>query len=198
MFTLPKFSYSLSAFEPIISEKIMNLHYNKHHAAYVAKLNDAVQGTAFESIQIEDLMKTINTVPENIRQAVINNGGGHANHSFFWTILRSPKENNQPSKTLIDAMTASFTDFDMFREQFTQAALTRFGSGWAWLVKKPDNSLMVYSTANQDSPLMEGYTPLLALDVWEHAYYLDYLNDRAKYVSEWWKIVNWEEVEKQL
>ena len=192
-YTLPKLPYAYNALEPYIDAKTMEIHHTKHHQAYIDNLNKAVQGTPFEKMDINDLLRKINTVPENIRTIVRNHGGGHANHSFFWMIM-GPK-NGMPSGKIGDAITKTFGSFDKFKEDFTAAATGRFGSGWAWLVDDK-GKLAVVSTANQDSPLMDGKVPLLGLDVWEHGYYLLYQNRRADYVKAWWNVVNWQEVDK--
>ncbi|MBI4129988.1 superoxide dismutase [Candidatus Roizmanbacteria bacterium] len=198
MFQVPDLPYQYDALQPVISKKIMELHHDKHHAAYVNNLNKAVTGTEFESMDIEELLKKLDSIPENIRMTVRNNGGGHANHTFFWEIMRSPMQNNQPTGKISQLLTKQFGSFETFKEQFANAGMTRFGSGWAWLVKKHDGALAIYSSPNQDSPLMQGDMPILGVDVWEHAYYLDYLNDRAAYLSKWWDVVNWDEVAKRL
>lgn len=198
MYQLPDLPYNYNALEPVISEKIMRLHHDKHHATYVTNVNKGLAGTAFEEQPIEKVLEQIENVPEQIRTVVRNHGGGHANHSLFWQIMRNPTEDNKPSETVLQKLTESFESYEQFQERFTTAATTQFGSGWAWFVKKRDGSLAVYNTPNQDSPYMNGDTPVLGIDVWEHAYYLDYLNDRAAYIQKWWEVVNWEEVEKRL
>ncbi|HLB60246.1 MAG TPA: superoxide dismutase [Patescibacteria group bacterium] len=198
MYKLPELPYNYDALEPVISKKIMELHHGKHHAAYVNNVNKALAGTAFEDKPIEEVLKNLPGLPENIRMAVQNNGGGHANHTLFWQIMRAPRENNQPSNAVMNKLKSSFGGFQEFKDKINQTGMTRFGSGWSWLVKKADGELSIYSTANQDSPIMNGHTPILGVDVWEHAYYLDYLNDRAAYLSAWWQVVNWDEVEKML
>lgn len=192
-FTLPDLPYAENALEPTIDERTMNIHRTKHHQAYVNNLNNAVAGTAWESMSIEDICRKIAEVPENIRTAVRNNGGGHANHSLFWKIM-GPGAGGTPTGALADAINAKWGSFDEFKKVFAAAAGGRFGSGWAWLVVKPGGALDVYSTANQDSPYMQGDTPILGLDVWEHAYYLNYQNRRPDYVGAWWNVVNWDEV----
>ncbi len=182
--------YAFDALEPYIYARTMEIHHGKHHNAYVTNLNAAVQGTPFESKSVEDLLRDIATLPENIRTAVRNNGGGHANHTLFWNTL-SAQGGGQPVGKLADAIVATFGSVDAFKEKFEAAAKTRFGSGWAWLVVTADKSLAVISTANQDSPLMDGQVPILGLDVWEHAYYLHYQNRRPDYVSAFWNVVNW-------
>jgi superoxide dismutase, Fe-Mn family len=182
--------YAFDALEPYIDARTMEIHYGKHHNAYVTNLNAAVQGTEFESKSLETLLKDITALPESIRGAVRNNGGGHANHTLFWNAL-SAQGGGQPVGDLQAAILKTFGTFDAFKEKFEAAAKTRFGSGWAWLVVNADKSLSVISTANQDSPLMDGQTPVLGLDVWEHAYYLHYQNRRPDYVSAFWNVVNW-------
>lgn len=191
---LPALPYEFAALEPHIDALTMEIHHDRHHATYVNNLNAAIEGQAdLESKTIDELLRDINSVPENIRTAVRNNGGGHHNHSLFWTIL-SPNGGGQPTGTVADAINAKFGSFDKFKEEFNKAATTRFGSGWAWLVLDQDGELMIYSTPNQDSPVMDGNTPILGLDVWEHAYYLKYQNKRPDYIGAFWNVVNWEEV----
>ncbi len=193
MYSLPPLSYSFDALEPHIDTFTMELHYAKHHQTYVDKLNAALQGKPeLLTLSIEDLLKDLATVPQDIKTAIQNHGGGHANHSLFWDIL-TPGGAAQPAGELLTAIEASFTSVEKCKESLTQAALNQFGSGWAWLVVD-NGELQVYSTANQDSPLMQGHTPILGLDVWEHAYYLKYQNRRADYVAAWWNLVNWNKV----
>jgi len=193
---LPPLPYPYNALEPHIDEQTMRIHHDKHHDTYVTKLNQALEGhPELQSKSIEDLLRGIDSVPESIRTAVRNNGGGHANHSLFWEIM-SPNGGGAPSGALADAINSAFGSFEKFKEEFTQAAANRFGSGWAWLVVKKDGSLDVYSTANQDSPYMQGDTPILGLDVWEHAYYLKYQNRRPEYISAFWNVINWDQVAK--
>lgn len=197
-FTLPPLPYDYSALEPHIDTQTMQIHHDKHHAAYVNNLNTALEGqSALASQSIEDLLKNINDVPESIRQAVINNGGGHANHSMFWEIM-GPNGGGEPSGTLAGAISDAFGNFADFKAKINEAGAKRFGSGWAWLVSDSGGKLQVISTANQDSPLMQGLTPLLGVDVWEHAYYLKYQNQRPKYLEAWWNTVNWEEVARRF
>lgn len=191
-FTLPDLPYPHNALEPHIDAKTMEIHHGKHHAAYVNNVNAAIAGTQFENMSVEDLLRSINEVPADKRTAVQNNGGGHANHTLFWNIM-SPNGGGAPSGELGDAINSKFGSFDEFKKQFADAAAKRFGSGWAWLVVN-NGSLELYSTANQDSPYMEGKTPILGLDVWEHAYYLNYQNRRPDYVTAWWNVVNWAKV----
>ena len=196
---LPKLPYAYNALEPIIDEKTMVIHHTKHHQTYVDKLNGAL--APFANYQAEDLkviLANIASVPESIRNAVQNHGGGHHNHSLFWEMMIPQAQFQPPSERLNQALASAFGSFDKFKEQFTNAALNRFGSGWAWLVKNKDGKLEIISTANQDSPLMLGKTPLLGLDVWEHAYYLKHQSARAAYVEGFWKIVNWKKVEESL
>lgn len=198
-FTLPGLPYPSDALEPYIDKMTMEIHHGKHHAAYVNNLNKALESAAkLVSVTIEELLaNNCAAVPESIRTAVHNNGGGHFNHMVFWQIM-GPKAGGQPTGKLAEAIKSTFGGFDQFKEKFTAAAMGRFGSGWAWLVKDPPGKLDIYSTANQDSPVMEGKFPVLALDVWEHAYYLKYQNRRAEYVAAWWNVVNWSEAEKRF
>ena len=191
--TLPALPYALNALEPHIDAKTMEIHHGKHHQAYITNLNNALAGNPeLEAKSINDLIANLDAVPEAIRTGVRNNGGGHANHSLFWTTI-GPGKGGAPTGALADAITAAFGSFDAFKEAFTKAATTRFGSGWAWLSLK-DGKLAISSTANQDSPVMEGATPLLGLDVWEHAYYLHYQNRRPEYIGAFWNIVDWDAV----
>jgi len=189
--TLPALPYAENALEPTIDAKTMNIHHTKHHQAYVTNLNNALAGQPdLEALSIDDLCKKIASVPESIRGPVRNNGGGHWNHSFFWTIM-GPGAGGAPTGKLAEAINAAFGSFDGMKEAFKKAAIGRFGSGWAWLVAK-DGKLAITSTPNQDNPLMDDSgTPLLGLDVWEHAYYLNYQNRRPDYVDAWWNVVNW-------
>lgn len=196
MHTLPKLPYAYNALEPYIDEQTMTIHHTKHHQAYIDKLNGAIKGTKFEDMDINEVLKKMNEVPENIRTAVRNHGGGHSNHSFFWRIM-SPNAGGEPQGIVGDAINKTFTSFEKFKEEFTNAGLNRFGSGWAWLVLNNDK-LEVYSTANQDSPLMENKIPILGVDVWEHAYYLLYKSARAEYLKNWWNVVNWQQVEENF
>lgn len=192
MHTLPKLEYAYNALEPHIDEQTMTIHHTKHHQAYIDKLNGAVKGTKLESMDVNELLKKINEVPENIRTAVRNHGGGHSNHSFFWRIM-APNAGGEPKGKVADSIKKAFGGFDKFKEEFANAGLNRFGSGWAWLVVN-NGKLEVYSTANQDSPLMENKVPVLGVDVWEHAYYLRYQQKRADYLAAWWNVVNWKKV----
>ena len=175
----------------------MEIHHGKHHAAYVTNLNAALEGqTALAGKSADDLIKDLNAVPENIRTAVRNNGGGHVNHTMFWQIM-GPKAGGVPTGAIADAINASFGGFDKFRDEFKKAAMGRFGSGWAWVIEA-GGRLSIMSTANQDNPMMEGKRPVFGIDVWEHAYYLHYQNRRADYVDAWWNVVNWAEINKRL
>ena len=192
-FELPSLPYSFDALEPHIDARTMEIHHDKHHGAYVTNLNNALaKHPQLEGKSLDELIGNLQTVPEDIRTAVRNNGGGHWNHSMFWTIM-SPRGGGQPSGPLADAINSSFGDFNTFKTQFQQAGMGRFGSGWAWLVAQ-GGRLAIESTANQDTPIMEGKTPILGVDVWEHAYYLKYQNRRADYLSAWWNTVDWSAV----
>jgi Fe-Mn family superoxide dismutase len=189
-YTVPDLPYAFDALEPHIDAQTMQIHHDKHHAAYVTNLNNAIAGTDLGNQSIEALVAAIDKVPENIRTAVRNNGGGHANHSLFWTIM-GPKAGGAPTGPLADAITAELGGFDKFKEDFAKAGATRFGSGWAWLSVDKNKKLVVESTPNQDSPLMHGNTPILGMDVWEHAYYLKYQNRRPDYIAAFWNVINW-------
>jgi Fe-Mn family superoxide dismutase len=191
-FELPPLPYAFNALEPHIDARTMEIHHDKHHAGYTNNLNTAIQGTSLESKSIEEILGNLDAVPEDKRTAVRNNGGGFANHSLFWQILSA--QSSQPSAELKSAIDSAFGSMDAFKEAFGKAASTRFGSGWAWLVVENNGSLSVTSTPNQDTPLMEGKTPILGLDVWEHAYYLNYQNRRPDYIAAFWNIVNWAKV----
>jgi len=199
MFTLPDLPYDYKALEPYIDTETMHFHHDKHHAAYVASLNDALANyDEFLSLKIEEILKDLSKVPEDIRSKVRNTGGGHANHSFFWTIMGPSSAGNlggQPQGKILEAIKRTFSDFPSFQEKFFQTAMGRFGSGWVWLVVNK-GGLEISDTPNQDTPLSEGKIPLLAIDVWEHAYYLHYQNRRADYIKAWWNVVNWDEVQK--
>jgi Fe-Mn family superoxide dismutase len=197
-FSLPPLPYDYSALEPHIDTQTMQIHHDKHHAAYVNNLNAAIEGqSALQSATIEEILSNINDVPESIRQAVINNGGGHANHTMFWEIM-GPSGGGAPSGALAEAINKAFGDFDSLKAKVNDAGVKRFGSGWSWLVADQGGNLQVISSANQDSPIMQGLTPLLGVDVWEHAYYLKYQNLRPKYLEAWWNTVNWAEVAKRF
>ncbi|HVU12921.1 MAG TPA: superoxide dismutase [Phototrophicaceae bacterium] len=196
-FEVPPLPYDKSALEPSIDAQTMEIHHDKHHAAYVNNLNKALEGHPdLQSKSVEDLLKSIDSLPEGIRTAVRNNAGGHSNHTMFWQIM-GPGKGGAPTGALADAINKAFGSFDNFKTQFAAAAAGRFGSGWAWLIAAPDGSLSIYSTANQDSPIMEGKKAILGLDVWEHAYYLKYQNRRPDYIAAWWNVVNWDEVAKR-
>jgi Fe-Mn family superoxide dismutase len=197
-FTLPGLPYAHDALEPSIDKMTMEIHHGKHHNAYVTNLNKALESAPdLASASLEQLLAdNCAKVPEAIRTAVRNNGGGHANHSLFWTIM-GPKAGGEPSGPLADAIKSTFGSFETFKDKFSTAGATRFGSGWAWLVIA-GGKLDLYSTANQDSPLMQGHVPILGLDVWEHAYYLKYQNRRPEYIGAWWNAVNWAEVSKRF
>jgi Fe-Mn family superoxide dismutase len=195
-FTLPDLPYAHDALEPHIDTMTMQIHHGKHHNTYVTNLNNAVAGTEWENKSIEEICRNIDRVPENIRTAVRNNGGGHANHSLFWQIM-GPNGARTPVGALGAAINAKWGSFDEFKAKFKAAGVGRFGSGWAWLVKKADGSVDLYSLPNQDSPLMQGDTPLLGVDVWEHAYYLKYQNLRPNYIDAWWNVVDWNAVEQR-
>ncbi|GLB58212.1 superoxide dismutase [Cytobacillus sp. NCCP-133] len=195
-FELPQLPYAYDALEPNIDKETMNIHHTKHHNTYVTNLNNALEGNAeLLSKTVEEVVSNLDAVPEAVRTAVRNNGGGHANHSLFWQVI-SPNGGGEPTGELADAISSKFGSYDSFKEEFAKAATTRFGSGWAWLVVN-NGQLEVTSTPNQDSPLMEGKTPILGLDVWEHAYYLNYQNRRPEYINSFWNIVNWDEVSKR-
>ena len=197
-FTLPPLPYDYSALEPHIDTQTMQIHHDKHHAAYVTNANTALESAPdLANSSAEDLLKNINDVPESIRTAVRNNVGGHVNHTMFWEIM-GPNGGGEPGGALGDAISQAFGSFADFKAKVNDAGVKRFGSGWSWLVMGSDGKLQVISTANQDSPLMDGHTPLLGVDVWEHAYYLKYQNLRAKYLEAWWNTVNWEEVAKRF
>lgn len=193
-YNLPELSYSFDALEPSIDAKTMEIHHDKHHAGYVDKLNKVLEGFGLEDKSIEELLAdNLKIVPDEIKTAVRNNGGGHANHSLFWELMCPEGEGGEASEELIEAINSAFGNFEDFKKQFSDVAVGRFGSGWAWLVVN-DGELEIMSTANQDSPIMQGLRPILGLDVWEHAYYLKYQNKRADYISAFWKIVNWKKV----
>ena len=195
-FTLPALPYDYKALEPYIDEQTMKIHHDKHHQAYVDKLNAAISGNAdLEAMPIEELLRKIQTVPEEIRTAVRNHGGGHSNHSIFWTLMSSTKL--EPSEMVKGEIVNSFDSWDGFVEKFNAAATNQFGSGWAWLIKNSSGKLEIKGYPNQDSPYMEGAVPLLGLDIWEHAYYLKYQNRRPEYIQAFWNVINWTEVEKR-
>ncbi|HLR11169.1 MAG TPA: superoxide dismutase [Sporosarcina sp.] len=196
-YKLPELPYAYDALEPHVDKETMNIHHTKHHNTYITNLNNALEGHAdLAAKSVEELISDMDAIPADIQTAVRNNGGGHANHTFFWEIL-SPNGGGEPTGALADAINAKFGSFDKFKEEFAKAGATRFGSGWAWLVLN-NGELEIMSTPNQDSPLMEGKTPLLGLDVWEHAYYLNYQNRRPDYIAAFWNVVNWDEVAKRF
>lgn len=191
-YELPPLPYDYTALEPTIDEQTMHLHHDKHHQAYVNNLNAAIEKhPELGSKSAEELIKNLAAIPEDIRGAVRNNGGGHVNHTFFWTIM-TPGGSKEPQGALAEAITSTFGSFDDFKKQFQAAGVGRFGSGWAWLVKTADGKLAITSTANQDNPISEGQYPILGNDVWEHAYYITYQNRRPDYLAAWWNVVNWD------
>jgi Fe-Mn family superoxide dismutase len=196
-FTLPPLPYDFKALEPHIDAKTMEIHHDKHHQAYITNVNKAIEGTPYDTTHVEQLIADLSKLPENIRTVVRNNGGGHANHSLFWTIM-APKAGGEPTGNIGDAIKSTFGGYDKFKEEFTKAATTRFGSGWAWLSVDKSGKLAVESTANQDSPIMEGKVPVLGIDVWEHAYYLHYQNKRPDYIAAFYNVINWAEVNKRF
>ena len=195
-YSLPQLPYAYDALEPNIDTKTMEIHHTKHHQTYINNINATVESTAWEKLSIEELVSKVNEVPADLKNSVINNGGGHANHSLFWTVM-SPQGGGEPIKQIAEAIDRDIGGFENFKEAFTKAALTRFGSGWAWLSVTPEKKVIVESSANQDSPLMNGNIPILALDVWEHAYYLKYQNRRPEYIAAFYNVVNWEEVNRR-
>jgi Fe-Mn family superoxide dismutase len=194
---VPPLPYAFDALEPHIDARTMELHHDKHHAAYVGKLNEAIAGTDLEGRPVEELLRSIDEVPDDIRTAVRNHGGGHANHTLFWEVM-GPDGGGTPSGDLSDAIFDAFGDFRNFKQKLTAAATGQFGSGWGWLVVGEEGALEVIARPNQDSPLMEDKTPLLGVDVWEHAYYLTYQNRRPDYLEAWWNVVNWPAVAERL
>ncbi|HAI63008.1 MAG: Superoxide dismutase [candidate division WWE3 bacterium GW2011_GWF2_41_45] len=187
---LPKLNYAFDALEPYIDTQTMEVHYTKHHKTYLDKLTMAITGTPLENMELEDILMSPEAIDENIRTAVINNGGGVFNHNFFWSVI-GPAKSTGPDGMLLEKINGTFGSFDMFKEEFTKSALGLFGSGWTWLVQDKEGNVKIMNTQNQASPISEGYKPLLALDVWEHAYYLKYQNRRADYITNWWNIVDW-------
>ena len=193
-FELPQLPYAYDALEPHIDARTMEIHHSKHHAAYTSNLNGALDSAPdLAGRSVEEILMDLNKVPEEVRMAVRNNGGGYANHSLFWSIM-SPDGGGEPEGALAEAISSAFGDFASFKDQLSKAAVGRFGSGWGWLAVGGGEALQVLSTPNQDSPISEGMTPILGVDVWEHAYYLNYQNRRADYVAAWWNVVNWAEV----
>ena len=195
-YSLPALPYAYDALEPNIDAKTMEIHHSKHHRTYINNINDAIAGTEWEKLSVEDLVAKVNEVPTDLKNMVINNAGGHANHSLFWTVM-SPQGGGQPTGAVEKAIVEQLGGFDTFKEAFTKAAISRFGSGWAWLSVTPEHQLIVESSANQDSPLMHGHTPILGLDVWEHAYYLKYQNRRPEYINAFYNVVDWDEVNRR-
>lgn len=196
-FELPKLNYSYDSLEPYIDARTMEIHYTKHHATYVNKLNEALaKHPELMNKVIEDLLKDLDNIPTDIRTTVRNNGGGHYNHTLFWSIM-GPNGSRKPVGKLAKDIEKTFGNFDNFKSEFSESALNRFGSGWAWLVTDNYGNLAIMSTPNQDNPIMIGLYPILGIDVWEHAYYLKYQNRRAEYIESWWNVVNWDEVEKR-
>jgi Fe-Mn family superoxide dismutase len=195
-FTLPALNYSYEALDPHIDSRTMEIHHTKHHQGYITKLNAAIEGTSLDSQSIEDILSHLDTVPQDKKGAIRNNGGGHANHSLFWKVI-APHKGAGVTGDLANAIDSTFGSFDAFKDQFSAAAATRFGSGWAWLSIQ-NGQLVVSSTPNQDSPLMDGHSPILGLDVWEHAYYLNYQNRRPDYIAAFWNIVNWDQVSQNF
>lgn len=197
-FTLPTLEYSFDALEPYIDSQTMQIHHDKHHAGYIKNLNDALSAyPPLQSKTAEELLADLNSIPEEIRTAVQNNAGGHLNHTLFWEVI-APNTGGIPTDGVRDKIHERWASFDAFKEEFSKAAATRFGSGWTWLVVDAQKQLHVYSTANQDSPVMQSHVPILGLDVWEHAYYLKYQNRRAEYIEAFWNIINWEAVNAKL
>ena len=196
-FELPPLPYDYSALEPYIDTQTMQLHHDKHHQAYVTNLNNALKDQAqFASLSLEELMRRINEVPDSVRTAVRNNGGGHINHTMFWQIMK-PNGGGEPTGAIASAIQSTFGSFDAFKTAFNDAGVKRFGSGWAWLILDSSGKLQITSTANQDSPFMDGNYPVMGNDVWEHAYYLKYQNRRPDYLNAWWNVVNWDEVSRR-
>ncbi len=195
-FELPPLPYDYNALEPYIDTQTMQLHHDKHHATYVNNLNAALKDHDFATLAVEDVVRRLSEVPESVRTAVRNNGGGHANHSMFWQIMK-PNGGGAPTGELASAINSAFGSFDAFKAAFNDAGTKRFGSGWAWLVADRTGSLQVISTANQDNPLTDGLYPVMGNDVWEHAYYLKYQNRRPEYLAAWWNVLNWDEIAKR-
>jgi Fe-Mn family superoxide dismutase len=197
-YSLPQLPYPYDALEPYIDKMTMEIHHTKHHQAYINNLNSALEKyPEFHNLELEEILKKLNQLPEEIRTAVRNNGGGHYNHSLFWEIMK-PNGGGEPKGKLKEEIERNFGSFEEFKKLFSETAIKHFGSGWAWLVITPDKKLKVYSMLNQDNPLMNGDIPIMGLDVWEHAYYLKYQNRRAEYVEAWWHVVNWDKIEENL
>ncbi|KKN31605.1 hypothetical protein LCGC14_0822210, partial [marine sediment metagenome] len=195
-FTLPKLDYEYDALEPHIDSKTMHIHHTLHHQTYINKANAALADTEYENVNVEKLLKGINSLPSNLQKAVQEHVGGHFNHSLFWQVM-SPQGGGKPEGIVAQAINEQLGGFDKFKEEFTAAAISQFGSGWAWLCVTPDKKLIIQNSANQDSPLMQGNTPILGLDVWEHAYYLKYQNKRPDYIAAFYNVVNWQEVQRR-
>ncbi|MFN4106290.1 MAG: superoxide dismutase [Acinetobacter johnsonii] len=195
-YSLPALPYAYDALEPNIDAKTMEIHHSKHHQTYINNINGAIAGTEWEKLSVDDLVAKVNEVPTDLKNMVINNAGGHANHSLFWTVM-SPQGGGQPTGAVAKAIDEQLGSFDAFKDAFTKAAISRFGSGWAWLSVTPEHNLIVESSANQDSPLMQGHIPILGLDVWEHAYYLKYQNRRPEYINAFYNVVDWDEVNRR-
>lgn len=195
-FELPPLPYDYNALEPYIDTQTMQLHHDKHHQTYVTNLNNALKDSEFASLQPEQVLSRLNEVPDAVRTAVRNNGGGHVNHTMFWQIMK-PNGGGEPTGEIASAITSSFGSFDAFKTAFNDAGVKQFGSGWAWVTLGQDGKLQISSTPNQDSPLLNGLYPILGNDVWEHAYYLKYQNRRPEYLSNWWNVVNWDEINKR-
>lgn len=201
MFTLPQRNFNFNDFEPIIDTKTMEIHFTKHHQAYVDNLNKLTEGSEFNDMNINDLLRNIEKISESIRQGVVNNAGGHANHTFFWNLLtkyENSQEELNDSLEIFESISETFDSLDNFKSLFVDGAMKRFGSGWMWLVKNKDGELELYSTANQDSPIMKGDNPIFGIDVWEHAYYLNYQNKRADYLTNIWNIISWNKVNENF
>ena len=195
-FELPPLPYDYNALEPYIDTQTMQLHHDKHHATYVTNLNNALKDSPLASLQPDEVLLRINEVPDAVRTAVRNNGGGHVNHSMYWQIMK-PNGGGEPTGDIAQAITSSFGSFDAFKTAFNDAAVKQFGSGWGWVTLGQDGKLQITSSANQDSPLLNGVYPILGNDVWEHAYYLKYQNRRPEYLNNWWNVVNWDEINKR-
>lgn len=195
-YSLPALPYAYEALEPYVDTETMKIHHTKHHQTYIDNINNAIKDTEYSALSVEELVGKVNSLPENLRPVVINHGGGHANHSLFWTIMQ-PNGGGEPAGDLLVAINEQLGGFEAFKTKFTEAAVKRFGSGWAWLSVTPENTLVVEHSANQDSPLMHGNTPILGLDVWEHAYYLKYQNRRAEYIGAFYNVINWDEVSRR-
>ena len=195
-YSLPTLPYAYDALEPNIDAKTMEIHHSKHHQTYINNINAAIEGTEWETLPVEELVAKINEVPQDLKNMVMNNAGGHANHSLFWTVMH-PQGGGDPTGTVAEAILQDIGGFDAFKDAFTKAAISRFGSGWAWLSVTPEHKLIVESSSNQDSPLMHGNIPVLGLDVWEHAYYLKYQNRRPEYIAAFYNVVNWDEVNRR-